>query len=87
MLAHSTRFLCGDLNVNIAVLIIDLAVEFKSDVWIEKGENRVTAKGILDLLSLNIRKFDKIRIIVDGPDEREALRQISAFIRYYRADE
>lgn len=55
--------------------------KFKSDVIIEKDNKPVDGKNIFELMSLCIKYGDKITIIFQGEDEREALRSAKAIMK------
>ncbi|MBR4157466.1 MAG: HPr family phosphocarrier protein [Oscillospiraceae bacterium] len=68
------------LHARPATFFIQKANEFKSSIWIEKDERRVNAKSLLGVLSLGIVKGTKINLIVDGPDENEAVETLEQLI-------
>ena len=68
------------LHARPATYFIQKANEFKSSIWIEKEERRVNAKSLLGVLSLGIVKGTKINLIVDGPDENEAIETLEQLI-------
>ena len=57
------------LHARPATFFIQKANEFKSSIWVEKEERRVSAKSLLGVLSLGIMGGTTIRIIAGGPDE------------------
>ena len=61
------------LHARPATFFIQKANEYKSSIWVEKDERKVNAKSLLGVLSLGIVGGTTIKIIVDGPDEKEAL--------------
>ena len=61
------------LHARPATFFIQKANEFKSSIWVEKGERKVNAKSLLGILSLGISKGTEITIIADGSDEEIAL--------------
>lgn len=64
-----------------ATYFIQKANEFKSSIWVEKEERRVNAKSLLGILSLGIVGDTTIKIIADGPDEKEAVDQLVEMIQ------
>ena len=56
------------------------ANEFKSSIWVEKEERKVNAKSLLGVLSLGIVKGTPIKLIADGPDEKEAVEALYKMI-------
>ena len=61
------------LHARPATFFIQKANEYKSSIWVEKEERRVTAKSLLGVLSLGIVGGTTIKIIADGPDEQAAV--------------
>ena len=68
------------LHARPATFFIQKANEFKSSIWVEKDERRVNAKSLLGVLSLGIVKGTSINLIVDGPDEKEAVEALIELI-------
>ena len=68
------------LHARPATFFIQKANEFRSSIWIEKDERRVNAKSLLGVLSLGIVKGTAINLIVDGPDEAEAIETLTQLI-------
>lgn len=63
-----------------ATFFIQKANEYKSTVWIEKDERKVSGKSLLGVLSLGVVGGTKIKIIADGVDEKEAAEGIAALV-------
>ena len=57
------------LHARPATFFIQKSNEFKSSIWVEKGDRRINAKSLLGILSLGIIKGTEIKIIADGVDE------------------
>ena len=68
------------LHARPATFFIQKANEFKSSIWVEKGERRVNAKSLLGVLSLGIVGGTSIRIIADGADEEQAVEGLIALV-------
>ena len=68
------------LHARPATFFIQKANEFKSSIWVEKDERRVNAKSLLGVLSLGIVKGTPIKLIADGPDEKEAVEALFKMI-------
>jgi len=69
------------LHARPATFFIQKANEFKSSIWVEKEERRVNAKSLLGVLSLGIVGDTKIKIIVDGSDEEEAIDSLIKLVQ------
>ena len=68
------------LHARPATFFIQKANEFKSSIWVEKDERKVNAKSLLGVLSLGIVKGTPIKLIADGPDEKEAVEALFKMI-------
>ena len=69
------------LHARPASKFVQIANEFKSDIFIEKGNTRVNAKSIMGVMTLGAGRGSKIRLIVDGIDQEEALETLSQLIQ------
>ena len=68
------------LHARPATFFIREANNYKSTLWVEKGDRRVSAKSFLGVLSLGIVKDTEITLIADGVDEDEALEGLARLI-------
>lgn len=64
------------LHARPATFFIQKSNEFKSSIWVEKGDRRINAKSLLGILSLGIIKGTQIKIIADGVDEEAAVSSL-----------
>ena len=68
------------LHARPATFFIQKANEYKSSIWVEKEERKVNAKSLLGVLSLGIVGGTTIKIIADGPDEKETIDGLVALV-------
>ena len=68
------------LHARPATFFIQKANEYKSSMWIEKGDRRVNAKSLLGVLSLGITKGTTVTLSAEGPDEQTAVEGLVALI-------
>ena len=68
------------LHARPAGKFIRLATEFDSDVYLEKDGERANGKSILELLSLALEHGSWVKIIVEGGDEKTAIKMIEDFL-------
>ena len=68
------------LHARPATFFIQKANEYKSAIWVEKEERKVNAKSLLGVLSLGIVGGTTIKIIADGPDEKETIDGLVALV-------
>lgn len=60
--------------------LVKMASKFKSDFFIEMYGYRINGKSILGIMTLAAERGAEMELIVEGPDEEEALREISKLI-------
>ncbi len=68
------------LHARPATFFIQKANEFRSNIWVEKDERRVSAKSLLGVLSLGITRGTNIKIVADGTDESAAVEALATLI-------
>lgn len=69
------------IHARVAAQIVDLAQRFKADVWIIKGNRKVSAKSILDLLTLACGYGTKVVVAAEGCDARAAIEALGALFK------
>ena len=68
------------LHARPATFFIQKANSFRSTIWVEKDDRRVSVKSLLGVLSLGIAKGMSITLIADGQDEVAALDGLEQLI-------
>ena len=68
------------LHARPATFFIQKANEFRSNIWVEKEERKVSAKSLLGVLSLGITKGTSIKIVAEGSDEADAVNALATLI-------
>lgn len=68
------------LHARPALMFVQKANQFKSDIFIIKGEKEVNAKSILGILSLGLSKGAKVKIKIEGEDEEIAAEELKRMI-------
>jgi phosphotransferase system HPr (HPr) family protein len=75
------------LHARPADLFVRTANKFKSDIKVRNlstDSDDVNAKSILRILSLGVYSGHKIRIIAEGDDENQAIKEISNLINSFK---
>ena len=70
-----------------ASMIVKIASSFDSKVELEKNNVKVNAKSIMGVLMLASEQGDKITIIEEGKDEKEAVEALLELIEIRKFDE
>ncbi|MDR3318707.1 MAG: HPr family phosphocarrier protein [Clostridiales bacterium] len=65
----------GVLNKDAAALV-QRAMRYDSEIYIEQGTRRVNCKSIMGVLSLGLKHGGKLTIIAAGKDDKEAVADL-----------
>ena len=59
-----------------AALLVQVAKDYKSNIFFEKGTNRINAKSIMGILTLAAAYETELKILAEGEDEKQAVEAI-----------
>ena len=68
------------LHARPASLLIQTAKKFKSTITITKEDQQVNLGSIVSLLKLRVKNGDVILLRTDGPDESQAIDELTSLI-------
>ncbi|MFB5192065.1 HPr family phosphocarrier protein [Alicyclobacillus fastidiosus] len=81
MVQHSLRIeLAQGLAARPAAEFVKLASSYASSVRLGKHGQFIDAKSILGVMSMALSHGDEVTLQVDGPDEQEAVANLSTFL-------
>jgi phosphocarrier protein len=60
-----------------AAVLVQAAKDFKSNIYLEKGNDRVNAKSIMGILTLAAIYNTELKIMAEGEDEEKAVETIA----------
>ena len=75
------------LHARPAALFVRCVIRFKSTITIWKGEENFSADSVLEVLSANLNRGDRLVLEAVGPDEQEALSEFAALLLRFRDEE
>jgi phosphocarrier protein len=55
-----------------AAMLVQLTKNFKSTIYLERGQDRVNAKSIMGIITLGAAYGTELKIIAEGEDEEAA---------------
>ena len=61
-------------------MLVQVASQFDSSVYIEAADKKLNAKSIMGMMSLEIGSNSGVKIIADGADEEVAVKEIENFL-------
>jgi phosphocarrier protein len=59
-----------------SAMLVQTAKDFKSNIYLEKGNDRINGKSIMGILTLGASYGTEIKIIAEGEDEMTAVEAI-----------
>ena len=59
-----------------AAIVVQATKDFKSNVYFEKGQERINAKSIMGVITLGASYGTEIKIIAEGEDEQTAVQTL-----------
>ena len=70
----------GQLEARPIAMLVQVASQYDSTVYLETEERKVNAKSIMGMMSLAASIGTEIRIITDGSDEEQAMAGMEAYL-------
>ena len=70
----------GQLEARPIAILVQVASQYDSTVYLETEGRRINAKSIMGMMSLAASLGTEIRIITDGSDEEQAMAGMEAYL-------
>ena len=81
MLKKSMKIqLKNGLEARPVAVLVQVASQHESSVYIESEGKKVNAKSIMGMMSLGLDSGEGVTVIADGKDEEEAVANIEKFL-------
>lgn len=61
-------------------MLVQVASQYVSNIYLESEERKVNAKSIMGMMSLGLDTGESVTVSVDGADEEEAMRSIEEYL-------
>ena len=61
-------------------LLVQVASQYESSIYVESEEKKVNAKSIMGMMSLAIAAGEPVTVIADGADEEAAMENIEKYL-------
>ena len=72
--------LSGGLEVRPVAMLVQVASQHDSTVYLESEGKKVNAKSIMGMMSLGLDSGELVTVIADGPDEEVAVEDIAKYL-------
>ena len=70
----------GGLEARQVAMLVQIAGNFQSQVYVEYNGRKVNAKSIMGMMSLGLAQGEAITVITDGKDEDQAMKGIVEYL-------
>ena len=61
-------------------MLVQVASQYVSNIYLESEERKVNAKSIMGMMSLGLDTGESVTVSVDGADEEEAMKSIEKYL-------
>ena len=78
--------LSSGLEARPVAMLVQIASQFDSQIYVENNNARVNAKSIMGMMTLGMGAGEEITVSADGDDENEALDNIEKYLKGEKSD-
>ena len=68
------------LEARPVAMLVQVASQYVSNIYLESEERKVNAKSIMGMMSLGLDTGESVTVSVDGADEEEAMKSIEKYL-------
>lgn len=72
--------LSGGLEARPIAMLVQVASQYESSVYLETEGKKVNAKSIMGMMSLTLDNGESVKVITNGEDEQEAMKGIEEYL-------
>ncbi len=70
----------GGLEARPVAMLVQVASQYESSVYIESANKKVNAKSIMGMMGLGLDQGETVTVVADGDDESAAVEGIENFL-------
>lgn len=68
------------LEARPVALLVQVASQYESSIYVESNEKKVNAKSIMGMMTLGLSAGEEVVVSADGNDEKEAIENIEKYL-------
>ena len=81
MIKKPVRIMISDgLEARPIAMLVQVANQFESDIYIESGTRRINAKSIMGMMTIGLDAGERVTVSADGADEETAMEMVEAYL-------
>lgn len=69
------------LEARPVAMLVQVASQFESNIYLECGDKRVNAKSIMGMMTLALCPGEQVNLITEGADEMAAVEKIESYLQ------
>ena len=69
-----------DMEARPVALLVQVASQFNSEIYVEIGRKKVNAKSIMGMMTLGLDSGEEITLSANGDDEEAAMTSIEKYL-------
>ena len=69
------------LEARPVAMLVQVASQYESTIYIEDGSRKVNAKSIMGMMSLGLGAGEQVKVTANGEDEEKAIAAIEKYLR------
>lgn len=70
----------GGLEARPVAMLVQVASQYESSVYLECADKKVNAKSIMGMMSLGLDSGESVTVVADGSDEADAVAALENFL-------
>ncbi|MDO4262490.1 MAG: HPr family phosphocarrier protein [Eubacteriales bacterium] len=72
--------IASGLEARPVALLVQVASQFESNIYVEEGDRKVNAKSIMGMMTLGLSAGESVVVSAEGSDEKEAIENIEKYL-------
>ena len=72
--------LSNGLEARPVAMLVQVASQYESQIYVENGNRKVNAKSIMGMMTLGLDNGEEITVVAEGSDETEAMKGIETYL-------
>ena len=68
------------LEARPVALLVQIASQYESRIYVESGSRKINAKSIMGMMTLGLAKGQKLELLIDGEDEETAMKEMENYL-------
>ncbi len=72
--------LSSGLEARPVAMLVQVASQYESEIYVESGRKKVNAKSIMGMMTLGLDNGEEVTVTANGKDESEAMDSVEKYL-------